>query len=90
MEVLSSGIVNHGVLTLCLFRPDYTKPLDEPSWGDSDEEEESDVEMDGDGVLDGEDEDEGEGEEGEEGDEDMEDDDLVQRVKAGKRGMLDA
>jgi len=84
VEVLSSGVVNHGVLTLCLFRPDYTKPLDEPSWGDSDEEEESDVEMDGDGVLDGED-----GDEGEEGDEDMEDDELVQRVKAGKRGMLD-
>ncbi|KAE8451115.1 hypothetical protein EG329_004787 [Mollisiaceae sp. DMI_Dod_QoI] len=61
-------------------RPDYTKPLDEPSWGDTDEDEGSDVDMGGDGVLDGEDESSDEDE-----DADMEEDELVQRVKAGKR-----
>ena len=29
-----------------LHRPDYTKPLNEPSWGDSDDEEDSDIDMD--------------------------------------------
>ncbi|KAE9363858.1 hypothetical protein N431DRAFT_564430 [Stipitochalara longipes BDJ] len=63
-------------------KPDYTKPLNEPSWGDSDEEEDSDVDMDADGVLDGEDE----SDEYEE--DDMEEDELVERVKAGKRGIM--
>lgn len=46
-------------LTWWFHRPDYTKPLDEPSWGDSDDDEELDEEMEenADGVLDGEDED---------------------------------
>jgi hypothetical protein len=67
-----------------LGRPDYTKPLDEPSWGDSDEEEDSDVDMDADGVLDGEDE----SDEYEDEDADMEEDELVERIKAGKRGIM--
>lgn len=44
---------------LSLVRPDYTKPLDEPSWGGSEDEnvgEEDDADADADGVLDGEDE----------------------------------
>jgi hypothetical protein len=67
-----------------LGRPDYTKPLDEPSWGGSDEEEDSDVDMDADGVLDGEDE----SDEYEDEDADMEEDELVERIKAGKRGIM--
>ena len=55
-----------------MFRPDYTKPLDEPSWGDSDEDEGSDVDIYADGVLDGEDEDSEDDE-----DADMEEDDSV-------------
>jgi hypothetical protein len=66
-----------------LYRPDYTKPLDEPSWGDSDEEEESDAGMNGDGVLDREEE------ENKDDDADMEDE-LVQRIKGevGNVGCL--
>jgi hypothetical protein len=67
---------------LAFSRPDYTKPLDEPSWGDSDEEEDSDVDMDADGVLDGEDESD------EYEDDDMAEDELVERIKAGKRGIM--
>ena len=77
-----SVLIIQGVLTWWFHRPDYTKPLDEPSWGDSDEEGNSDVDMDADGVLDGEDESSDEYD-----DDDMAEDELVERVKAGKRGI---
>jgi hypothetical protein len=70
------------VLTWGGLRPDYTKPLDEPSWGDSDEEEDSDVDMDAEGVLGGEDESD------EYEDDDLEEDELVERIKAGKKGIM--
>jgi hypothetical protein len=65
----------------CLLRPDYTKPLNEPSWGDSGEEEDSDVDMDAEGILDGEDE-------SDEYEDDMEQDEMVERIKAGKNGIM--
>jgi hypothetical protein len=65
----------------CLHRPDYTKPLNEPSWGDSDEED-SDVDMDADGVLDGEDESD------EYEDDDMEQDELDELYKDGKKPII--
>lgn len=71
-----------GVLIWCLLRPDYTKPLNEPSWGDSDEEADSDVDMNADGVLGGEDESD------EYEDDDMEEDEMVERIKAGKKVIL--
>jgi len=67
-----------------LFRPEYSKPLDEPSWGDSDGGEDSDVDMDvdADGVLDGEDESD------EYEDDDMEEDEIVVSIKAKKSGII--
>ncbi|PMD50683.1 uncharacterized protein K444DRAFT_622054 [Hyaloscypha bicolor E] len=62
-------------------KPDYTKPLNEPSWGDSDEEEDSDVDMDAEGVLDG-------GDESDEYEDDMEEDEMVERIRAGKKGIM--
>jgi hypothetical protein len=67
---------------MCLPRPDYTKPLNEPSWGDSDEEEDSDVDMDADGVLDGEDESD------EYEDDDMDQDELDELYKDGKKPII--
>ncbi|KAH8759126.1 hypothetical protein F5882DRAFT_37982 [Hyaloscypha sp. PMI_1271] len=63
-------------------KPDYTKPLNEPSWGDSEEEENSDVDMDAEGILSGEDESD------EYEDDDMEEDEMVERIKAGKNGIV--
>jgi hypothetical protein len=67
---------------MCLYRPDYTKPLNEPSWGDSDEEEDSDVDMDADGVLDGEDESD------EYEDDEMDKDELDELYKDGKKPII--
>ncbi|PMD47754.1 hypothetical protein L207DRAFT_506708, partial [Hyaloscypha variabilis F] len=66
-------------------KPDYTKPLNEPSWGDSDEEEDSDVDMDADGVLDGEDE----SDEYEDDDMDQDElDELDELYKDGKKPII--